>query len=59
MLTSWCAKIAIAATTLVAVAGLLAAQTPDKPKDIPTFGVSTELVYLRFHVEKKSNTLNE
>lgn len=29
------------------------AQSPDKPKDVPTFGVSTELVYVRFHVEKK------
>ncbi len=52
-------KIALAVTTL-AVAGLLAAQaqTPDKPRDIPTFGVSTELVYLRFHVEKKGGYLD-
>jgi VWFA-related protein len=29
------------------------AQTPEKPKDVPTFGVTTELVYVRFHVERK------
>lgn len=29
------------------------AQSPDKPSDVPTFGVTTELVYVRFHVERK------
>jgi VWFA-related protein len=42
----------------LAAAGSLAAlaapaQAPDRPRDVPTFGVSTELVYVRFHVEKK------
>ena len=30
-----------------------AAQPPDRPASIPSFGVATELVYVRFHVEKK------
>jgi VWFA-related protein len=29
------------------------AQTPEKQKEVPTFGATTELVYVRFHVEKK------
>jgi len=28
-------------------------QTPDQRADVPTFGASTELVYVRFHIEKK------
>ncbi len=39
------------AAALAAVAA--EAQSPEKPKDLPTFGVSTELVYVRFHVERK------
>jgi VWFA-related protein len=38
------------AAALVGVA--LFAQAQDKPQ-VPTFGVATELVYVRFHVEKK------
>jgi VWFA-related protein len=30
-----------------------AAQAPEKKQDVPTFGVSTELVYVRFHVDRK------
>ena len=45
--------IAGAAGLAAAVAALAAAQTPDRPPTIPSFGVSTELVYVRFHVEKK------
>jgi VWFA-related protein len=39
------------------VAALSAAQTPDRPPTIPSFGVATELVYVRFHVEKKGGYL--
>ena len=42
-----------AAVCTAVLAGLAAAQTPDRPPSIPSFGVATELVYLRFHVEKK------
>ena len=42
---------AAVAAALAAVAA--AAQPPDRPAAIPSFGVSTELVYVRFHVEKK------
>jgi VWFA-related protein len=37
----------------LATAVVAAAQTPNKHDDVPTFGTSTELVYVRFHVEKK------
>jgi VWFA-related protein len=38
----------------LALAALAAqAQSPEPARDVPTFGVSTELVYVRFHVEKK------
>ena len=43
-------------TTLVASAGLVAAQSPSPSPGanaVPTFGASTELVYVRFHVERK------
>jgi VWFA-related protein len=32
------------------------AQSPDKRPDVPTFGTSTELVYVRFHIEKKKDS---
>src|SRR5207244_4721937 len=35
-----------------------AAQPPDKHDAVPTFGTSTELVYVRFHVEKKGGFLD-
>src|SRR5688500_5093754 len=36
------------------------AQSPDtKPADVPTFGVETELVYVRFHVERKGAYVEE
>jgi VWFA-related protein len=42
---------------LGAAVGLAAAfaqaQSAEKPRDVPTFGVETELVYVRFHVERK------
>lgn len=41
----------------LAAAALTAAQSPDK-HDVPTFGTSTELVYVRFHVEKKGGYLD-
>lgn len=51
-----------AALGLAAAAGLLLAapgraQSTDKPKDVPSFGVTTELVYVRFHVERKGDYL--
>jgi VWFA-related protein len=42
-----------AAGVVAALAAIAAAQTPDRPASIPSFGVATELVYVRFHVEKK------
>lgn len=38
---------------ILVAAAAASAQTPDKPADVPTFGTSTELVYVRFHVEKR------
>jgi VWFA-related protein len=50
---------------LAGAAGLaFAAATPSAraqstpPREVPTFGTSTELVYLRFHVEKKGGYLD-
>jgi VWFA-related protein len=34
------------------------AQSPEKSGSVPTFGTSTELVYVRFHVEKKGGYLD-
>ena len=45
-------RTASLAAALAAAALTTAAQSPDK-HDVPTFGTSTELVYVRFHVEKK------
>jgi VWFA-related protein len=45
-------RTALLAATLSAAALTTAAQAPDK-HDVPTFGTSTELVYVRFHVERK------
>jgi len=41
------------------IAGAAFAQTKpqEKPQEVPTFGVATELVYVRFHVEKKGGYL--
>src|SRR4026209_2568027 len=33
-------------------------QSPEKSGNVPTFGTSTELVYVRFHVEKKGGYLD-
>jgi VWFA-related protein len=41
------------AAALAAAALAAGAQTPEAPPGVPTFGTSTELVYVRFHVEKK------
>ena len=43
----------ILALVLVPAALLTSAQTPSPSPGVPTFGASSELVYLRFHVEKK------
>jgi len=38
--------------------GPLFAQAPSpEPRDVPTFGAATELVYVRFHVERKGHYL--
>jgi len=50
-------RSAFLAAALAAAALTTAAQSPDK-HDVPTFGTSTELVYVRFHVEKKSGYLD-
>jgi VWFA-related protein len=50
-------RTALFAATLVAAALTTAAQSPDK-HDVPTFGTSTELVYVRFHVERKGGYLD-
>ncbi|HEY2944862.1 MAG TPA: VWA domain-containing protein, partial [Vicinamibacteria bacterium] len=41
------------AAALAPAAPAPAAQSPDKRDEVPTFGTSTEMVYVRFHVEKK------
>ena len=50
-------RTALFAAALAAAALTTAAQSPDK-HDVPTFGTSTELVYLRFHVERKGGYLD-
>ena len=50
-------RTALLAAALAAAALTTAAQSPDK-HDVPTFGTSTELVYVRFHVEKKGGYLD-
>jgi Ca-activated chloride channel homolog len=50
-------RTALFAAALAAAALTTAAQAPDK-RDVPTFGTSTELVYVRFHVEKKGGYLD-
>jgi VWFA-related protein len=40
---------------VTALATGLAAAQAEKPQQVPTFGVTSELVYLRFHVENKGN----
>lgn len=52
MTRTWTRRTGLAAG--LALAALAAhAQAPEAPRDVPTFGVATELVYVRFHVEKK------
>lgn len=36
-----------------------AAAAQDKPKDVPTFGVTTELAYVRFHVDRKGGPVRD
>jgi VWFA-related protein len=43
--------IAVLAAAALTVAA--APQTPDAASNVPTFGTTTEMVYVRFHVEKK------
>jgi VWFA-related protein len=51
-------RSALVAAALAAAALTTEAQTPGKRDGIPTFGTSTELVYVRFHVEKKGGYLD-
>jgi VWFA-related protein len=51
-------RTALLAAALASAALTTAAQSPDKKDAIPTFGTSTELVYVRFHVEKKGGYLD-
>jgi VWFA-related protein len=44
---------AVALASVAAVTFVASAQTPPPRTDVPSFGVSSELVYVRFHVEKK------
>jgi len=50
-------RTALLAAALAAAALTTAAQSPDK-HDVPTFGTTTELVYVRFHVERKGGYLD-
>jgi VWFA-related protein len=53
-------RVALVAALVLTSAPLpppVRAQAPEKRDDIPTFGVSSELVYVRFHVEKKGGYL--
>src|SRR6185436_10379928 len=50
---------------VILMAPLLATASPQSPpspappeRQVPTFGISTELVYVRFHVEKKGGYLD-
>jgi len=43
------------AAPLVLIALGARAQAPEPAKDVPTFGVSTELVYVRFHIDRKKS----
>jgi VWFA-related protein len=56
MKKAWKRRTALAAAlaTVAAASGIAArAQSSDNQPAVPTFGVSTELVYVRFHVERK------
>ena len=53
------------AAAVILMAPLLATASPQSPpspappeRQVPTFGISTELVYVRFHVEKKGGYLD-
>jgi Ca-activated chloride channel homolog len=52
------------AATVILIAPLLATASPQSPapappaREVPTFGTTTELVYVRFHVEKKGGYLD-
>ena len=52
------------AATVILIAPLLATASPQSPspappaREVPTFGTTTELVYVRFHVEKKGTYLD-
>jgi VWFA-related protein len=49
----------VIAAFLVLPGGSAGAQAPDKPKDVPTFGVTTELAYVRFHVDRKGGPASD
>jgi VWFA-related protein len=51
-------RTALLAAGLAAAALTTSAQSPDQHDAIPTFGTSTEMVYVRFHVEKKGGYLD-
>ena len=50
--------VAAAALVLAASSPAVRAQSTPPPREVPTFGTSTELVYVRFHVEKKGGYLD-
>jgi VWFA-related protein len=53
------ARLAPLVGLAVALPALLArAQSPEPLQQVPTFGVTTELVYVRFHVERKGGYLD-
>lgn len=51
-------RTALLVAAVLAAALTTAAQSPEKLEAVPTFGTSTELVYVRFHVEKKGGFLD-
>ena len=61
MTRTWKSCVVAVAGLALVVTGLAAhAQAPDtKSADVPTFGVETELVYVRFHVERKGAYVEE
>ena len=46
-------RLLVLALAFASIASVSSAQTPPPRPDVPTFGVTSELVYIRFHVEKK------
>ncbi len=55
---TWISRLGVAASFALASLGVQA-QAPPPARDVPTFGVATELVYVRFHVEKKGRYVED